>query len=83
MEAPKWGCDMSAGKPSQLQVNNTGAWKTVCRFDAGDQDAGAKVMTAAIHLQQVDSSLKFRIATADHRALALMQLQKGEWKASR
>lgn len=74
---------MGEAKPVQLQVNNTGAWKTVCRFDAADQIAGIKVMDAANNLQQIDSSLKFRIATGDGLAIALMHLDKGEWKPSR
>lgn len=70
-------------KPVQLQVNNSGAWKTVCRFDADDQESGVKVMDAAYSLQQVDASLKFRIATGDGLANSLMHLEKGEWKPSR
>lgn len=68
-------------KPVQLQVNNTGAWKTICRFSAEDVQAGIHVMDAAHSLQQVDATLKFRIATADALASPLMYLEKGQWKS--
>lgn len=83
MEAPVWGRYMSEAKPVQLQVNNTGAWKNVCSFDADDHVGGVKVMQAADLLQQVDPSLKFRIATRDSLNEALMHLVKGEWKSVR
>lgn len=74
---------MSETRPVQLQVNNTGAWKNVCHFDAGDQVAGFKVMEAAVLLQQVAPSTKFRIAMSGGLSEALMHLDKGEWKKVR
>jgi len=74
---------MADTKPVQLQVNNTGAWKNVCNFDAANVAAADKVTDAAEALQQIDPSLKFRIATRDGLNEALMHLVKGEWKNAR
>ena len=69
-------------KPVQLQVNNSGAWKTVCRFDADDLEACDTVIEAAQNLQAVDAGLKFRIVTRDSLASVLMYFEKGEWRSA-
>lgn len=67
-------------KPVQLQLNNSGAWKTIVKFDAAEEDDSDSVMDAAQTLQIVDESARFRIATRDAQPLVLMYLDKGEWR---
>jgi hypothetical protein len=67
-------------KPVQLQLNNSGAWKTIVKFDADTETIVGKVMEAAIALQAVDPSAKFRISTRHSLPLVLMHLDKGDWR---
>jgi hypothetical protein len=66
-------------KPVQLQVNNSGAWKTVLRFDAADEVKGDKVQRAALMLAEAVPDLRMRIATTDALPIVLMYLTNGEW----
>lgn len=69
-------------QPVQLQVNNSGAWKTVCHFDACQHKSGVMVMDASRKLQKVDASLRFRISKAvDGQTVVLFHLDAGEWKS--
>ncbi len=64
---------MSAqAKPVKLQVNNSGAWKDVVRFDADDAIAQDKVMAAVESLGTVNPDIKWRICTADSLQAVLM-----------
>ena len=67
-------------KPVQLQLNNSGAWKTVVKFDAADQSTSDKVVDAAVALSSIDTSVKFRIATHDALQQVLLYIDKGEWR---
>jgi hypothetical protein len=67
-------------KPCQLQVNNSGAWKTVVRFDAASPDEVEGVEHGAEMLHNVNQDSRFRIATDDGLQTALMYLEKGEWR---
>jgi hypothetical protein len=62
-------------KPVQLQVNNTGAWKTIVRFDAGDALATGYAQEAATMLKRVDARNQFRIATREGLPVVLMRLE--------
>lgn len=70
-------------KPVKLQVNTSGAWKDVVRFDAADPVASDKVMQAAPLLGDV-SGATFRIAMCDSYQTVLMSWtpDKG-WKTWR
>jgi len=52
-------------RPAQLQVNLAGAWKTVLKFDAGDDAAAEKVQQGAVLLYEADPHSNWRIATAE------------------
>lgn len=39
-------------KPCKLELNNSGAWKTLGKFDAAVEDATDDIMTAAEHLAE-------------------------------
>jgi hypothetical protein len=57
-------------KPVKLQVNTSGAWKDVIRFDAANDVESCEVMGAAETLGRV-SKAKFRITTDDGLQQAL------------
>ena len=71
--------DQTHQKPVQLQLNNSGSWKTIVRFDAADDAVSDQVVQAAVQLQTVDSSAIFRIATCDALPQVLTRLEKLEW----
>ena len=50
-------------RPVQLQINNTGAWKTLARFDAGDGEAADKAHAAGQLLGELSPKATLRIAT--------------------
>ena len=58
-------------RPAQLQVNNSGAWKTVVRFDAGDEARAAAVQRAAQELYEADQRTSWRIATEERHPVVL------------
>lgn len=67
-------------KPCNLQLNNSGAWKTVVTFDSDDKKSVQAVETAAELLATVDEGLRMRIATAGAHAEPLMYLEHGLWR---
>lgn len=67
-------------KPVQLQLNNSGAWKTIVKFDAADDMVSLHVMEAAKMLRSIDGFIKFRIATAEALPSVLMYLDGPEWR---
>lgn len=62
-------------RPVQLQINNSGAWKTVIRFDAGDEFSGDRVQQAVDMLGEIDGNKKttWRIATTDSLPCVLLR----------
>lgn len=58
-------------KPVPLQRNNSGAWKTVTRWDAGDDEASDAVHEAVALLGSVDPKGTWRIATDESHPLVL------------
>lgn len=66
-------------KPCILQVNNSGAWKTVVHFDGANQRDVEAVENGAELLHIVNQASRFRIATDDGLQTALMHLAKGQW----
>lgn len=68
-------------RPVKLQINTTGAWRDVMRFDASDGD---KVMNQAGAIYKHDSAndLRLRIITADtNLPLMTYKRSEGEWKS--
>lgn len=72
-------------RPVQLQINNSGAWKTVAKFDAGDEQAGANAQQAVELLGQINSSkTTWRIATDEALPCVLLRWSVVTgWKAVR
>jgi hypothetical protein len=71
---------VASQKPCQLQLNNSGAWKTVVHFDAADDTRSDNILQVAIYLSGVDHSARFRIATCDPLPQVLVYVDKGEWR---
>lgn len=67
-------------KPCFLQVNNSGAWKSVVSFDAADTEKVKLVETGAECLQQASPRTKFRMVTADGLQTPLFHLENGTWR---
>lgn len=56
----------------QLQVNNSGAWKTVLRFDGSDARKREWVRTGASLLSDASSgATSYRIASCDRQPVVL------------
>lgn len=54
-------------RPVQLQLNNSGAWKTIARWDAGDDDQTFLAQESVTMLGSINPTYTWRIATqADH-----------------
>lgn len=74
----------SIPRPVRLEVNQRGAWKSICSFDAGDEAAADTVQMAAVNLQRVGGG-KYRICTEDSLPLPLMYLDDPDngWRPAR
>lgn len=72
---------MSAAEtsPVQLQLNTNGAWKTVARFDAGDEARAQAVQRAARELHEADPATDWRIATAERHPVVLMRMSRSTY----
>lgn len=66
-------------RPAQLQVNTNGAWKTVARFDAGDEARVQAVQRAARKLHEADHAHTWRIATEDRPPVVLMYMGRSTY----
>lgn len=69
----------------QLQINNSGAWKTIVRFDAGDEGATHYARQAVERLALVDGkgAGRWRIATLDALPVVLEDFEAGRgWRAT-
>lgn len=68
-------------KPVTLQVNNSGAWKSVIRFDANDDMKSTQVLDAADTLARIDGRSKFRVVMDNGLQAVLMHWSaKDDWK---
>jgi hypothetical protein len=63
-------------RPVQLQVNTAGAWKTVVRFDAGNDLAAEQIQQAAQVLYEADPGTYWRIATNERSPDVLRHMGK-------
>lgn len=59
-------------KPVKLQVNDSGSWRNVIRFDAANDQVAAQVMEAAAMLGHACERTTFRIAIDDSLSTVLM-----------
>lgn len=76
-------------KPARLELNNSGAWKLMGKFDAAEEDATDAIMNAAEALAQAlnDPACKrpglvsLRISTDEQHPLVLMSWtqSRGTW----
>ena len=67
-------------KPVQLQLNNSGAWKTVASWEATDDSASTKVHEAVELLGQVNEAFTWRITTrADYPVVLKRWAVKTGW----
>jgi hypothetical protein len=70
-------------KPAKLQVNTSGAWKDVVRFDAADVAATDRVTDAAEALGQVGAgAITFRLVSDEALPRVLFRwTHAAGWKA--
>jgi len=66
----------TAKKPVQLQLKNSGSWKTVVRFDAADEHQADPAMEAAEMLHRLNPHSAWRIATEGALPMVLMRLDE-------
>jgi hypothetical protein len=70
-----------AKKPVKLQVNNSGAWTDVLRFDAADELACSEVMEAAAALGRLGGGT-WRVCMADSLQQVLLHWTAAKgWEA--
>jgi hypothetical protein len=68
-----------APRPVRLELNNSGAWKTLARFDAGDEAAADKAQRAGQLLGELSGGrTTLRICTDDALPCVLLR-----WTADR
>jgi hypothetical protein len=69
--------------PVALQINNTGAWKTICRFDAAELVTACIVTESAARLGAIDATPPtFRVVTDDGLQQVRMRWSLADgWKA--
>lgn len=71
-------------KPCKLQMNNSGAWKDVAHFDAGDEERADAIMNAGAQLADAVNDgakkprLTLRIVADDAMADVLMRYDNRE-----
>ena len=76
-------------KPVRLEINNSGAWKLLGRFDAADDEASDDLLNDAERLAQSLSEcgnrLTLRVSCADAPHLVLMHWNDAEsgWRDAR
>lgn len=68
-----------AKQPAQLQVNTSGAWKTVLQFDADNATASEQVKQGALMLYEASPAVRFRIATQDRHPVVLSAMSKSTY----
>jgi len=82
---------MKTVKPVKLQLNNSGAWKDIVRFDAADEDRTDAIMNAGAQLADAaNEGLKkpqftLRIVTDEPYPAVLMRYEgfEGGWRDAR
>lgn len=70
-----------AARPVRLEINNSGAWKLIARFDAGDEALGDKACAAGQLLGEINPEATFRISTDEALPCVLMRWDAAQgWK---
>lgn len=67
----------------QLQINNSGAWKTIVWWPRDDDERLGNALNAALMLRYIDPLAKFRIATHEAYPRVLRRLDYttgGRWR---
>lgn len=75
----------TAKKPVRLEVNNRGAWKLVCLFDAAcEHQADAAMAGAEQLLRAAGGMAAWRISSDDPLPVVLMRLESVQqgWRAA-
>ena len=69
-------------RPVQLQLNNSGAWKTVARYDAGNDYHHEIALDAVGSLVSINPNFNWRIVTDDPHPVRLMawDSQTNAWR---
>lgn len=65
-------------KPVKLELNNSGAWKTLARFNAADEAQCDLAFDAGERLARLNPKASLRVATADGLSEVLMCWKDGE-----
>lgn len=72
----------AATRPVQLQINNSGAWKTIAKFDAYDDDSADKARAIGQLLGELGAGrTTLRIATDEAMPCVLVRWdgERGWW----
>lgn len=67
----------------QLQINDSGAWKTLARWPRNDDALASNARNAARFLYSCNARAKFRVITSDPSPRVLRVLDKasgGRWR---
>ena len=74
---------IEGGRPVQLQLNNAGSWKTLAKFDAGNDDQADKARMVGQLLGELGGPrTTLRIATCEALPIVLVQWSAGKgWAA--
>lgn len=67
----------------QLQLNNSGAWKTLASWPRDDADKLSNALNAGLMLYYIDARAKFRITTQEAYPRRLRELDNttgGRWR---
>jgi hypothetical protein len=80
---------MTMTKPVRLEMNNSGAWKLITRFDAADDEHTDAIMNAAAELADAVNDggrgMTLRIATDESHPDVLMRYESRDsgWRDAR
>lgn len=76
----------AAKNPCRLELNNSGAWKVIVRFDAADEETSGEIMDAAAKLSNAVNAgadkpqFTLRISAEDATVLARYEGIDGGWR---
>lgn len=62
----------SKQRPVRLELNNSGAWKVITRFDADDDHATNVIQESTYALAKIDTKARWRVCTDAPHPVVLM-----------